>query len=519
MALVKAWEVLPHLEPNVNNGIEYVKQIQLEGMASAPSDSDLADGRIYYNTSINQFLGRANGSFVNLGAAGAGATTFVGLTDTPANFTGAGNKILKVNNAADAVEFVTLSGDVTINATGVAAIAAGVIVNADINASAAIAWSKMATSTDISSAGAVTDLTITNEAQGDVLYFDGSNWVRLAAGTSGYYLKTQGAGANPMWDAPSLATADTIAQSTTIEAGANDVTLSTTTQTVGGPTLTIPDFANVDDTFVFTTLAQTLTNKTLTSPVMTTPQINDTSADHQYIFAVSELAADRTITLPLLAGNDTFVFADFAQTLKNKILDDATTKFGDTADNTKDLFFSLGGATTAKTMTIISSQTDDRSVTLPDATCTLVGKDTTDVFTNKSFDCDGTGNALTNVNADELDPITVATGAYGLPFIITAVNTGTATITIFNANAPFKMRIIDAWAVSTKAGNSGTWVVDNGTNNITSAVAYGTADTDIARATDVDDAYHEIAANGTLRLISSVATDTAIVYIVAIRVD
>jgi hypothetical protein len=81
-----------------------------------------------------------------------------------------------------------------------------------------------------------------------------------------------------------------------------------------------------DDTLVVLTLAQTLTNKTLTSPVltspvMTTPQINDTSADHQYIFAVSELGADRTVTMPLLTGNDTFVFAAFAATFTNKTFD------------------------------------------------------------------------------------------------------------------------------------------------------------------------------------------------------
>ena len=65
---------------------------------------------------------------------------------------------------------------------------------------------------------------------------------------------------------------------------------------------------------------QTLTNKTITSPTLTTPQINDTSADHQYVFAVSELAADRTITLPLLTGDDEFLFKDHAQTLTNKTL-------------------------------------------------------------------------------------------------------------------------------------------------------------------------------------------------------
>lgn len=47
-------------------------------------------------------------------------------------------------------------------------------------------------------------------------------------------------------------------------------------------------------------------------------KINDTSDDHQYVLAVSELTANRTITLPLLAGNDVFVFADFIQTLTNK---------------------------------------------------------------------------------------------------------------------------------------------------------------------------------------------------------
>lgn len=56
----------------------------------------------------------------------------------------------------------------------------------------------------------------------------------------------------------------------------------------------------------------------LTSPVLTAPQINDTSGDHQYVVAVSELAADRTVTLPLLTGPDEFVFKDHAATLTNK---------------------------------------------------------------------------------------------------------------------------------------------------------------------------------------------------------
>lgn len=40
-----------------------------------------------------------------------------------------------------------------------------------------------------------------SDAQGDVMYYNGTDWVRLAAGTSGHFLKTLGAGANPIWDA------------------------------------------------------------------------------------------------------------------------------------------------------------------------------------------------------------------------------------------------------------------------------------------------------------------------------
>jgi len=45
-----------------------------------------------------------------------------------------------------------------------------------------------------------TKIAIGSDAQGDVLYYDGTNYARLGAGTSGQFLKTQGAGANPTWD-------------------------------------------------------------------------------------------------------------------------------------------------------------------------------------------------------------------------------------------------------------------------------------------------------------------------------
>lgn len=85
------------------------------------------------------------------------------------------------------------------------------ITDAFISAAAAIAVSKLAPGSNtqvLTTTGGVavwaapalpTDLSIASEAQGDVLYFNGTNWVRLAHGTSGQFLKTNGASANPSW--------------------------------------------------------------------------------------------------------------------------------------------------------------------------------------------------------------------------------------------------------------------------------------------------------------------------------
>tara|TARA_R100000963_G_scaffold28814_1_gene19862 strand:- start:196 stop:963 length:768 start_codon:yes stop_codon:yes gene_type:complete len=48
---------------------------------------------------------------------------------------------------------------------------------------------------------AVTGFQVGSDAQGDVLYHDGTDYTRLAAGTSGHFLKTQGTSANPVWAA------------------------------------------------------------------------------------------------------------------------------------------------------------------------------------------------------------------------------------------------------------------------------------------------------------------------------
>ena len=42
-------------------------------------------------------------------------------------------------------------------------------------------------------------IAMTSDAQGDVLFYGGTDYERLPAGTSGYFLKTLGSGADPAW--------------------------------------------------------------------------------------------------------------------------------------------------------------------------------------------------------------------------------------------------------------------------------------------------------------------------------
>lgn len=81
----------------------------------------------------------------------------------------------------------------------------------------------------------VTGLTITGQAQGDILYFNGTSWVRLAAGTAGQVLQTNGAGANPSWTSPAANPAVTAINvaTTTTTTSATDVLMSGMTTTPG----------------------------------------------------------------------------------------------------------------------------------------------------------------------------------------------------------------------------------------------------------------------------------------------
>jgi len=131
------------------------------------------------------------------------------------------------------------------------------------------------------------------------------------------------------------------------------------------------------DVIVLLAATQRLSNKTFVLP-----QIDDSDGNQQYVFAVSELTADRTITLPLLTGDDVFVFADFVQTLTNKTLTSPTLTtptitYLTTAGIIASTSQSQGnGALTSEINEVATVANDNDTVTMPSAAtgvrCTVI---------------------------------------------------------------------------------------------------------------------------------------------------
>jgi hypothetical protein len=92
----------------------------------------------------------------------------------------------------------------------------------------------------------------------------------------------------------------------------------------------------------------------------------------------------------------------------------------------------LAGLTSGTTILKSGAIAGSSVITLPIATDTLVGKATTDIFTNKTFDANGSGNSLSNVDvadlADGTDGELVTWDASGNPAVV-AVGTANHVLT------------------------------------------------------------------------------------------
>jgi hypothetical protein len=126
-------------------------------------------------------------------------------------------------------------------------------------------------------------------------------------------------------------------------------------------------------------------------------------------------------------------------------------------------------------------------------------------------------------NEGEVLPRSLAATAITIAFVIAIpIDGGPAADDDYTV--PEKVRVLDAWAVHTAAGEtSDTLQLKNGSNAITDALDWGGGDKAIVRAAEIDDAYHEIAKGGTLRVttVDSDAGDdvgAGVVYVLAVKV-
>lgn len=128
-------------------------------------------------------------------------------------------------------------------------------------------------------------------AQGDILYRNASGWVRLAAGTSGHYLQTQGAGANPQW-AAAAATGDVSGPVTS-----TNHAIATWVGTGGD---------ELQDTGVIIDASNNVSGMNSLTLPNAGLRIKDTNASHDLIVASgSDLTSDRTLTVTTGDANRT----------------------------------------------------------------------------------------------------------------------------------------------------------------------------------------------------------------------
>ena len=131
---------------------------------------------------------------VAVGSGGSGSSSFVGLTDSPATYSGAGSQVVAVNSGATGLEFVdadtlgvwseNVSGYIEYNS------ALGSMKVASITGAAAPSGAVAVS--NATSLVALTDTNISSAISGQILSYDGSNWINVDGGSAGLWSSGSG---------------------------------------------------------------------------------------------------------------------------------------------------------------------------------------------------------------------------------------------------------------------------------------------------------------------------------------
>lgn len=269
------------------------------------------------------------------------------------------------------------------------------------------------------------------------------------------------------------------------------LTLTAGTGLTGGGDLSANRTFAIDSTVATLTGTQTLTNKTLTAPKI--DLINDTNGNEILGFSPTTSATDYFVVKNGIGvGAPIHLYADGSSANAGMHIQPKGTglvTISDGTDFNKGIRFRSSGSAASAITLLDAVATAGRVVTLPDATTTLVGRDTTDTLTNKSIS--GSTNTLSNIGNSSLtnSAITIngtSTSLGGSISVGTVTSvTGTSPVVSSGGNTPAismpaATTSVDGYLTSTDWNTFNGKSNTNGTVTSVAALTLGTTGTDLS---------------------------------------